>query len=98
MELHDPLTYPQVIAYQNAISEVGQLMENGNKPSLQQLHFALLPGILECVSKWNLKHIPKKVTIKNFPATPTVRAGELMDWLREEVFFLMSDIKEVPNE
>ena len=98
MVLHDPLTYPQVIAYQDAISDVVKLMEDGKEPTLQRLNFALLPGIFACVEKWNLENIPENLTIESFPATPMQAAGELIDWLREEVLLLITQATEVPNE
>lgn len=99
MEIHDPLTYPQVIAYQQALSAVRELLENGKEPSLPELHFALLPGILPCIAKFKLKNFPKKVTAENFPASPAQQAGLLMDWLREEVLLVYSGAtEEVPKE
>jgi len=99
VEFHDPLTYPQVIAYQHGLSDVRKLLENGKKPSLPELHFALLPSILECVVKFKIKHLPKQVTVETFPASPSVQAGLFMDWLREEVLLIYSGAtEEVPKE
>ena len=98
MVLHDPLTYPQVIAYQDAISDVVKLTGDGKEPTLQKLHFTLLPGIIPCVEKWNLENIPENPTVDTFPATPMQAAGELIDWLREEVLLLITQATTVPNE
>ncbi|TET82458.1 MAG: hypothetical protein E3J37_07265 [Anaerolineales bacterium] len=100
VELSDPLTFPQVIAFQDAVRETMNLInENGRENiALAKLHYAMLPGILPCIEKWQLKNLPKKLTIKNFPATPMTAAGLLVDWLRDEITSLVVEAETVPNE
>ena len=100
VELSDPLTFPQVIAFQDAIRETMNLISEDGRENvvMAKLHYALLPGILPCIEKWQLKNIPKKPTIKNFPATPMTAAGLLVDWLREEILSLVVEAESVPNE
>ena len=101
MEFHDPLTYPQIFAWNDAIEEVQALYakhkEAETLPQLARVNFLLLPGILPSVKSWKLKNIPKEPTPDTFPATPNQAAGELMEWLREEMVLLISGI-EVPEE
>jgi len=100
VQLSDPLTFPQVIAFQDAIRETMQVISKDGKEnvSLAKLHYGLLPGILACVEKWELENIPEKLTADNFPATPMTAAGELVDWLREEITMLVIEAESVPNE
>lgn len=100
VQISDPLTFPQVIAFQDAVRETMSLVSEDGKEdmSLAKLHYALLPGILSCVEKWELENMPKKPTANNFPATPMIAAGLLVDWLREEILNLVIEAKSVPNE
>lgn len=100
MEIHDPLTYPQLIAYYDAIDEVQALRaKNGKKePSAFILRQMLLPALIGCIDKWNLENFPKKVTPENFPASPTRASGEIVDWLQENILLLITEETEVPNE
>lgn len=100
VELSDPLTFPQVIGFQDAIRETMKLISEDGRENivLAKLHFALLPGILPCVEKWELENLPEKLTIKNFPATPMTAAGLLVDWLRDEILSLVVEAESVPNE
>ncbi len=101
MEFHDPLTYPQVFAWNDAIEEVLALYAKHKKaktlPDLVRVNFLLLPGIFPSVKKWNLKNVPKDPTPDTFPATPNQKAGELMEWLRGEMVLLISGVK-APEE
>lgn len=100
VQLSDPLTFPQVIAFQDGIRDTVKLISEDGKENiaLAKLHYALLPGILLCIEKWQLENIPKKLTAENFPATPRVATGELIDWLREEITSLVIEAESVPNE
>ena len=100
VQLSDPLTFPQVIAFQDTIRETMQLMNEDGRENmtLAKLHYGLLPGILACVEKWELENMPEKPTIKNFPATPITAAGKLVDWLRKEILGLVIEAEAVPNE
>ena len=98
VELYDPLTYPQVVAYQEAIAEVQSLIADNGEVSMMKLRLTLLPSILDCVSKWKLANIPKRPTVKTFPATPIIDATLLWEWLQEELNSLLVGVNEVPKE
>lgn len=54
---------------------------------------AVLPGILACVSEWNLEGLDKD----NFPATPKVSRIELISWLMGEISKLYNEADKIPN-
>ena len=101
MEFHDPLTYPQIFEWEDAIEEVQALYAKHKKaktlPALARVNFLLLPGIIPSVKAWKLKNVPKEPTPDTFPATPNQKAGELMEWLRDEMVLLISGVK-APEE
>ena len=92
--LHDPLTYPQLIAFQNAITEAQAVGET----TWVKLRQALLPGILACVESWNIEGVPEEPNMDNFPATPIVSAGNLVNWLQESITALLVEAETIPNE
>lgn len=92
--LSEPLSFPQVIAFQDAI-EAASKLEN---ITWQRLRFTLLPGILACVEKVEISGIDEAPTVDSFPATPLKECGELVDWLREEITSLLTDEEESPKE
>ena len=94
--LSDPLTFPQVIAFQDAIGDVQEL-EEGEKTWPKML-YALLPGIIACVEKWELEGVSEHPTVDTFPGTPLMSAGKLVDWLQGEVTALLVEAETVPNE
>ena len=100
VQLSDPLTFPQVIAFQDAIRETMNLISEDGKENiaLAKLHYALLPGILPCIEKWEIENMPKRPTANNFPATPMIATGALVDWLRGEIMNLVIEVESVPNE
>ena len=91
--LHEPLTFPQVIAYQEAINSVRSV----EKITWTRLRFDLLSGILPCVKEWHLENFPDEPTIDTFPATPLIQAGEVVDWLQREITELLSEEEDIPN-
>ena len=94
--LSDPLNFPQLIAFQDAIDEVGNL--SSGETSWLKLRYALLPGLIACVEKWELEGVAEHPTVDTFPATPLRPAGELIDWIQEEVTALLLEAETVPNE
>ena len=92
--LHDPLTYPQLFAFQDAIGEASELGDT----TWMKVRYSLLPGILACVAEWNLEGIPEEPNIDNFPATPIVASGEVINWLQEQITALLTEAETVPNE
>lgn len=100
MHLHDPLTYPQLVAYYDAIAEVQSMRgKNGKEePPEIKLRQILLPSLIGCVEKWDLENFPKKVSPENFPASPTADSGAIVGWLQGEIVDLIKGESEVPNE
>lgn len=98
MVLHDPLTYPQYFAFEEAVEDMTSLFENGNEPSLKRVQYVLLPGILACIDKFKLSNFPKSPTVDNFPATPAKDSVEVVEWLREEISLIVFGEVKVPNE
>ena len=93
--LSDPLSYPQVFAFQNALDISKEL---GGGASVDQFHYALLPGCCKCVEKWDLVGLPDVLTPDTFPATPRKSAAELVSWLIGEIVLLYQEAEEIPNE
>ena len=92
--LHNPLTYPRVMAFQDAIGEVQELGDT----TWIKLRYTLMPGILACVESWEIDGVPEDPTPDNIPATPLVAAGELVNWLQDEITALLVETETVPNE
>lgn len=92
--LSDPLTFPQVFAVQDAIAEAGDF---GEEINVMRYNGAVLPGILKCVEKWNIKNFPKNVTADNFPATPAIPSAQLIAWLMGEISELFNEAEPDPN-
>ena len=83
--LSDPLTFPQVFAVEDSVSASKAL---GEDATVARYHHAALPGLLECVEKWNIKGISESVTADTFPATPRTEIGQIINWLMAEVIDL----------
>jgi len=93
--LYDPLTFPQVMRVQAGIDAA----QKGDNSNIFALRYALLPGLLGCVEKWDIVGLGMP-TPETFPATPAVSAARLVDWLTNEIMALVSegDETESPNE
>lgn len=92
--LSDPLTFPQVIGLEESFARRSEL---GDDPTFAQAVYALLPGLLPCVEKWELSGFPATVAADNFPATPRDSVARLIAWLVKEVSALYKEAEEVPN-
>ena len=92
--LSDPLSFPQVIAYQDGISAAMELGE----ATWSKIRHAVLPGILACVQEWGLEGVPDMPGVDTFPATPLQSAGKLVEWLQNEITALLQEAETVPNE
>jgi hypothetical protein len=65
--LADPLTFPAFIAWNDAMRDAHQYRATDEKPGdYLRYSAAVLPGILACVEKWELKGFSPDP----FPATP----------------------------
>ena len=94
VKLADPLTFPQLFGFQDAL-DAARAVTDGNDA---RLNHALLVGIIPCVEEWNLANFPTPVTPDNFPATPMRAAGQLITWLIRELTELFGDAAEIPND
>jgi len=95
VELCDPLTYPQYIAWNDAVDKA--------TPHRQENYILycaeLLPGICACVEKWELKDNSTgaslgTLTPANFPASPRKSADSLLAWLVTGIAALVAEADE----
>jgi hypothetical protein len=93
--LSDPLTYPQVFAWEDTLED--SRTEEATKDVRRQI-YSLLPGILACVEEWHLKGVPEHPTRDTFPATPNDPATELATWLVHSISELYEEADNVPLE
>ena len=84
----DPLTFTQFIAWNDALREAHQHKAIDEKPG-DYLRYcaALLPGVLACVEKWELKGFSPSP----FPATPRDSSDKLLAWLLREIGAIASE-------
>lgn len=90
--ISDPLTFPQVLKLEAALSEV----RGREEVSKSEVDALLLPALLECVQEWRLENFPQGVNVDNFPATPRRPSAELIAWLLTEVTELYVEAEAVP--
>jgi len=103
--LSDPMTLPQVIAFEKALQDSGEFFEDKDgsrvlKPKMMWggPDAAYIVGVLACVEKWELEGFPKKVSSDNFPATPRKDSHELVQWLFGEILSVYAGEIDIPNE
>ena len=90
--ISDPLSYPQLLRFREALGAVG-----GNDDWMA-VNYAVLPGVMACIEEYHLQGFPEQVTLDNFPATPPVSAARLVAWLIGEINALMAEAEPDPNE
>jgi hypothetical protein len=111
--LSDPLSMPQVMAFEDAIQNAReQAIEHGNTVTVKdkdgvekeaanamsaRYMNGILPGICVCVEKWELQGLPEKVTPDIFPGSPKMDSAELLAWLIREITELYRGAETVPN-
>jgi len=111
--LSDPLSMPQVLAFEDAIQDAQeQAIERGNTVTVKdkdgnekktanalsaRYMMGILPGVCACVEKWELQGLPEKVTPDTFPGSPKIASAELLAWLIREITKLYEDAETVPN-
>lgn len=93
--LADPLTFPQLAAWQQAVQAASAAVERGAVQA--EADGALLAGVCACVERWELAGLPAAVTPETFPATPRVASGRLLRWLIEQITALIVEADDVPN-
>ena len=94
--LASPLTFPQVIEYENAIRKASEL--DADTASVADVHSLYLHAVCLCVEKWELEGIPDGVTPDTFPATPRKSVTELASWLVSEILELFKEDEDRKNE
>ena len=92
--LSDPLTFPQLLAFEEAI---GKVKMAGNKVTQARADSYAIPGIIPCALEWHLSNFPSEVTENNFPASPRIECTKLVTWLVREITALLLEAESVPN-
>jgi hypothetical protein len=90
--ISDPLSYPQLLRFREALGAVG-----GNDDWMA-VNYAVLPGVMACIEEYHLQGFPEQVTAENWPATPPVSSAKLIAWLIGEINALMAEAEPDPNE
>lgn len=87
--LSDPLTFPQAIAFENSRYAVREL----ERKTMLTINYAMVPGILACVEKWDIRGLENPPQAETFPSTPGNPVAELLAWLIAELtkLFLVSE-------
>jgi hypothetical protein len=92
--LSDPLTFPQVFAFGDAYTAARAL---GEGATLLRVKYAVLPGLIACVEKWELGGgFPASPTPDTWPSTPVQAAVSLIVWLEGEISDLFTEAETVP--
>lgn len=91
--LPDSFTYPQRIAWEQALARAGAI----EHVKTEQL-YSVLSGIIACVDKWDVSGVPERPTPDTFPSSPVVSATKLLKWLFDEIgaAFFQEDVDD-PN-
>jgi hypothetical protein len=97
----DPLSLEQEAAIERANFHLGRALENidGAEDGAAIRTLTILPGILECVEKWNLSKIPEEPTVQTWPTRPRNAVVSLVSWLFTEIGKIYTDSQdeEIPN-
>lgn len=93
VQLADPLTFPQYMAWKDGILKAREL---GDSVSQDDFDRAMLPGLCACVEKWELQGLGQ-VSPETFPATPRKSSAKLVAWLLNEVTVLIREADDIPN-
>ena len=91
---HDPLTLEQEAAWESAILASKAL---GSDVGLAEQQVKIIPGILACVERWELKDFPERITLANWPTRPRLERAKLIAWLVKNISDLYEDSVTVPN-
>lgn len=100
--LHDPLTFPQLLAFEQARMAAHQVVTRQGT----QLEYdaAFLPGLLACVAEWHLRDFPVRangaeplpVTVDTFPTTPRQSSNRLIVALARAIGEIVDEGDEDP--
>ena len=91
--IQNPLSFPQIVAIEDAIQQAREL---GEDISIGKYHSTLLDAFLDCVSDWNLEGLSNPPV--PFPATPRLASTELIAFIIEEVMGLFNGVLETSEE
>lgn len=89
--LPDALTYPQLMAYMDAVDVSSTEKDN------VRAKIAMLPGVIACVEKWSLDGVPSDPTAETFPSTPLKSSLAVVAWVQREINKLIFDGDSLPN-
>lgn len=93
--LADPLSFPQYLAWRDALRAARDyLTEAGDAAQQDEYDLRLLPGIVGCVEKWGLTDFNPNP----FPATPRIASAKLIVWLVNEMAAIVNEADDVPND
>lgn len=101
VELSDPLTFPQYMAWSKAVEAAVVMREKVTVATIGYddiVTEVMLPAILACVEAWHIAGVPDKPTVETFPATPRMSAGRLIAWLAGEIGAVISEEDEEKKE
>lgn len=90
--LSDPLTYPQVIAFDTAMDRASEL---GDVVLQSQFNGVMEPAVMACVEAWDISGLPPKP--QHMPASPRKSAHAFFDWIFREILALYQEAEEIPN-
>jgi hypothetical protein len=93
--LAEPLTFPQFLAWQDAVTAMRDLIDQ-DEPDASRAEQALLPGLCACIETWNLNG-GQQYTPETFPATPRAASSQLIAWLLRETTALITAADADPN-
>lgn len=80
--LAEPMTFPQYIAWRDAMKQAqAYLTEKGEAAMQAEYDQILLAGLRPCVEAWGLN---SGFTPEPFPATPRAASSKLIAWLIRE--------------
>lgn len=99
--ISEPLTIPQTIAFEDAVSnarenavvrgEIESVVIDGGeeikrlRSISEHYKYDLLSGIIPCVEEWGLRNFPENVTVDTFPGSPKIESANLIAWLIAEI-------------
>lgn len=94
--LADPLTFPQLLAFEQAVGQAQAVI--AREGTQAEYDAALLPGLLACVAEWHLEGLSATLTPETFPAVPRKASNALIAWLSRSVGQLIREDEALPPD
>ena len=101
----DPMTMPQVLAFEDALIKAGAFYEEENGMRILKRDAmwgapdsVYMSGVFPCVEEWKLKNVPENPDKDNFYFSPRPASHTLVQWLVNEILKVYWGEVEVPNE